>query len=78
MPRSVKQIADEVVTYMRMQSCDVITMRWPKFYEVCGRNRIKQAFIEALSAQLKMESILLMQGNAVVAFVKDFDFSPMR
>ena len=48
------------------------------FYEFCERDRIKESFVEALSIQLKSESILLVRGHAVVAFVKDFDFSPMR
>jgi hypothetical protein len=78
MALSVKAIADEISEHMRRESLDVLTMRWPKFYAFCERDRIKESFIDALVAQLKTESILLARGHAVVAFVKDFDFSPMR
>jgi hypothetical protein len=75
---SVKAISDDISDHMRRESLDVLTMRWPKFYEFCERDRIKESFVEALVAQLKTESILMVRGHAVVAFVKDFDFSPMR
>ena len=74
----VKTISDRISNHMRRASLDVMTMRWPSFYEFCERDRIKESFVEALSIQLKSESILLVRGHAVVAFVKDFDFSPMR
>lgn len=78
MPLSVKAIADEISDQMRRNSMDVLTMRWPAFYAFCERDRMKESFIGALVAQLKTQSILLARGHAVVAFVKDFDFSPMR
>jgi hypothetical protein len=78
MALSVKAISDEISDHMRRESLDVMTMRWPRFYAFCERDRIKESFIDALVAQLKTESILLVRGHAVVAFVKDFDFSPMR
>jgi len=78
MALSVKVISDQISDHMRREALDVLTMRWPRFYTFCERDRIKESFIDALAAQLKTESILLVQGHAVVAFVKDFDFSPMR
>jgi len=78
MTRSIKQISGDIVTHMQAESRDVVTMRWSKFYAFCERDRIKESFIDALIAQLKMESILFVRGHAVVVFVKDFDFSPIR
>jgi len=78
MTLSVKTISDNISDHMRRNSLDVLTMRWQKFYEFCDRDRIKESFVEALVTQLKAESILMVRGHAVVAFVKDFDFSPMR
>ncbi len=75
---SVRAISDKISDDMRRESLDVLTMRWPRFYAFCERDRIKESFVEALVAQLKTESILLVRGHAVVAFVKDFDFAPMR
>lgn len=74
----MKAIADEISEQMRRDSMDVLTMRWPAFYTFCERDRMKESFIDALVAQLKTHSILLARGHAVVVFVKDFDFSPMR
>jgi hypothetical protein len=78
MPLSVRQISDNIVRHMQTDSRDVMTMRWSKFYEFCERDRIKESFIEALKEQLRTESVLFVRGHAVVAFVKDFDFAPMR
>lgn len=78
MARTVKHISDDIVRHMQSESRDVVTMRWDRFYTFCERDRIKESFIEALVAQLKTESILFTRGHAVVAFVKDFDFSPIR
>ena len=78
MPLSVKAIADEISDQMRKNSLDVLTMRWPAFYTLCERDRMKESFLEALAAQLKIQSILLARGHAIVVFVKDFDFAPLR
>lgn len=78
MTLSVKALSDKISNHMRRESLDVMTMRWPVFYAFCERDRIKESFVEALVMQLKTESILLVRGHAIVAFVKDFDFSPMR
>ncbi len=53
-------------------------MRPSDFYTFCERDRIKDSFIDALIAQLKMESILFVRGQTVAVFMKDFDFSPIR
>lgn len=78
MPRSVKAIVDEISDHMRRNSLDVLTMRWPAFYTFCERDRMKDSFWDKLIKQLKEQSILLTRGHAIVVFVKDFDFSPMR
>jgi hypothetical protein len=77
MPTSPKGLADEIIQHMRRNALDTLTMRWPAFYEFCGRERLKVGFVAALSDRLAEASILYVSGESVVAFVKDFDFSPM-
>ncbi len=76
MARQAAQISIEVAEMMRKNESNAITMRWPTFYKFCGRERIKGNFWAELKRFLREESILLVDGHAVVAFVKDFDFSP--
>ncbi len=71
-------VADEIAQHMRRNGMDVLTMRWPEFYSLCERHRMKGGFLEALRTQLAQSSILFVQGIAVVAFVKDFDFAPKK
>lgn len=78
MPRNIKQIAQEVANIMKSNGLDAVTYRWPAFYALVDRERIKPEFMASLRAELKVESILMAEGNAVVAFVKDFDFAPQQ
>lgn len=78
MPTGPKGLADQIIQHMRRNALDVLTMRWPAFYEFCGRERLKTGFIAALTGHLAEASILYVAGESVVAFVRDFDFSPMH
>jgi uncharacterized protein YneR len=78
MPINATSLADHINQHMRRNALDVLTMRWPAFYKFCGRERLKSGFIVALTNQLGKENILFVDGESVVAFVKDHDFSPMR
>lgn len=78
MAASPKTLSDQITQHMRRHTLDVLTMRWPAFYDFCERDRLKDGFIDALTNHLGEASILFVQGESVVAFVKDFDFSPMQ
>lgn len=78
MPRNASQIAQDIAEMMRKNAVDVVTMKWPDFYKLAERDRIKEGFMGPLKSHLLQESIMLSEGNAVVAFVKDFDFSPLK
>lgn len=77
MAKNAKQIAQEVGNDMKSSGLDAVTLRWPAFYALVERERIKPEFMAALRAALKVESILMAEGNSVVVFCKDFDFAPL-
>lgn len=78
MPKSVESVADEIVQTMRRSNYNVLTVRWPEFYELCDRDRLRKGFLESLSARLAESSILLAHGNSTVVLVRDYDFSPYK
>jgi hypothetical protein len=78
MAKSVAQIAEDVQDKMRRQGVEVLTIKWPDFYDLADRTRIKEEFQKSLSAELGMKSLLISYGQAVVVIAKDFNFSPMK
>lgn len=77
MPRSAVEIADEIQECMKRKGVEVLTVKWSVFYTLVDRKRIKDEFQDALSEECRKRSILVAYGQAVVAFVKDYDFSPI-
>lgn len=78
MARSATVVSESITDHMRREALDVLTMRWPAFYRYCDRDRMTDNFMEALDKALGLESVVMARGNAIVAFVKDADFSPMQ
>lgn len=75
---TVHRLADDIVQHMRRHNRNVLTLRWPDFYKLCERDRLRKGFTDALAAQLAESSIVMSQGVAIVAFVNDYDFAPYR
>lgn len=78
MPKSTTTIAEELGEQMRKQGVAALTFPWPAFYEAVGRDRIKQAFQEQLTASLAAHSLLVVFGRATVVVCQDFNFSPVK
>jgi hypothetical protein len=77
MLRSPSKIAEEIAEIMRKDGLDLATMKWADFYRFADRERIKGGFMEDLAGALHKESIVMAEGVAMVAFVKDFDSAPL-
>ena len=78
MAASPKQIADVIVEKIRRNDLNAITYSWKEFYEVCDKERIREAFVEKLEAALEEHGFLLAQGNNIVLVVKDFRWGPVE
>jgi hypothetical protein len=76
MPITINSLADSLVQRMRRHSHNVITLRWSDFYVLCERDRLRQSFLDGLSARLAESSVVMACGRATVVFVNDFDFAP--
>lgn len=55
-----------------------MTFSWPAFSKDCGRERMKEAFLEELRTELRNRSISIAYGMASVGVLKDYDFDPRK
>lgn len=78
MATSVADVAEEIQSLLQKNGKDVITFPWPDFYEVAGRERMKDAFKSELDKALRMHGLLISYGQAVVLVGKDFKFSTVK
>lgn len=71
-------VAEDLQELLRTNNKDVVTITWPDFYKVTGRDRIKDAFTKELGEKLKDHGLLLNCGQSVVLVAKDFKFSQVK
>ena len=66
--RSVTDIVQEFNDFMRRASQSYMTLRWPEFYELCGRERLKQRFLDGVRevASEHFQLIVAYGHNAIV------------
>ena len=77
MAKSVENVVAELRELLYKSNKDAATLSWKRFYEVSGRERIKDAFMDELTKQAKASSLFVSYGNAVVLVAKDYDFAPV-
>ena len=78
MAKSVQTVAEEIRELIRKNNKDAITFSWVDFYQMTGRERIKDAFMKDLSAKLNGFQLLICYGQAVVLIGKDYNFSVVK
>lgn len=78
MARSAQAVAEDIQELLRKNTIDVVTIPWPDFYKLAGRERIKDAFMAELSNKLREFALLISYGQAVVLIGKDFKFSTVK
>lgn len=78
MAKSAQSVAEDIQELLRKNAIDVVTIPWPDFYKLAGRERIKDAFMAELSNKLREFALLISYGQAVVLIGKDFKFSAVR
>lgn len=72
-----EEVAERINAEMKRTGKSAITMKWPDFYRLTGRERVTAPFLENLSEAMRKESILMAKGVAVIAFVIDYNFAPV-
>lgn len=78
MAKSIQTVAEEIQELMRKNAKDVVTLPWPDFYKVAGRERMKDAFMADLRQKLREQGLLVCYGQAIVLVGKDFKFSTVK
>ena len=77
MPKVVKEIADELNDALRRTGHPYMTLTWPKFYDICERERLKQAFLDELAQGASAEfQLLVAYGRNMVLICHDRNFAP--
>lgn len=74
---TAKEVSEEISALLRANGLQSATVKWPRFYEMTGRDRITEPFLENLAQALKAESIVMAKGVAVLVFSIDYDFAPL-
>lgn len=78
MPRRTSdEIVDELNELLRLAEGPSITLPWPDFYELCGRERLKQPLLDEVRtrAASRFQLIVAYGHNAVVVCL-DRNFAP--
>ena len=74
---TANDVAQEIASLLRSGGRHVVTVKWPRFYELAKRERVTAPFFENLESALKAESILMTKGVTMIAFMIDYDFAPL-
>lgn len=75
---TANDVAQEIASLLRAGGRHVVTVKWPRFYELAKRERVTAPFFENLESALKAESILMTKGVTMIAFMIDYDFAPLE
>lgn len=78
MAKSTQTVAEEIQELLRKNGKDVVTLSWPDFYKISGRERIKDEFTAALSKSLRDLGLLVAYGQSVILVAKDFRFATLK
>lgn len=78
MAKSAQSVAEDIQELLRKNALDVVTIPWPDFYKISGRERIKDAFMAELTQKLREFGLLINFGQVVVLIGKDFKFATVK
>lgn len=78
MAKSTQSVAEEIQELLRKNGKDVVTLSWPDFYKVSGRERIKDEFTGGLTKSLRELGLVVVYGQSMVLFAKDFRFAVVK
>lgn len=78
MAKSIQTVAEEIQELLRKNGKDVVTLSWPDFYKVSGRERIKDEFTSGLTKSLRELGLLVAYGQSVILVAKDFRFAVVK
>ena len=77
MPQSMNSIVEQINEYLRLSNDPYITVPWPDFYSLCGRRRMKKAFLDELRNQARDQfQLVVAYGRNVVIVCHDRNFAP--
>ena len=78
MPKPVPKIIDELSERLRKSGDSVVTISWPRFYEFCAMERLKNERNLELKAQARAAGMFIEFARNVVVVGYDANFHPMN
>jgi hypothetical protein len=77
MPRSIKEIVDDLNEKLRLKGGPIMTMTWPEFYSLCGITRFKDGRAEAIVKDARdYHGLFIGWGKNAVFVQHDRNFDP--
>ena len=74
--RSITDIVQELNDYLRRDSHPYMTLRWPEFYTLCRRERLKQGFLDGVSEVASEQfQLIVAYGHDVIVVCHDRNFA---
>jgi hypothetical protein len=78
MAMPIGEVVEEIRDLLNKRGQDVVTLKWPEFYKLVRRERLKTEFTVELASAMKAGSLLIAYGSAVVLIAKDYSFAPLK
>lgn len=79
MAKHAKEIAQRLHELMRKNGGGAITLSWPDYYDLSERERIKDAFVEAVETEALAEyQIIVRHAPAAVIVCPNANFNPVK
>ena len=76
--RSVVDIIEELNEFLRRSARPYLTLVWPEFYELCGRERLRFPFLEEVrEAASERFQLVVGYGHNVVVVCHDRNFAKL-
>lgn len=73
----VSEVLTELRDLLNKSGKESGTLSWPRLYEVSGRERLKESFLDELVKQAKEKSFIIAYGNTNIVIAKDYAFNPL-
>ena len=74
---TIPEVLDEMRDLLQRSGKESGTLSWTRLYEVAGRDRLKQPFLDDLAKKAKEQSFVVHYGSTNVVIAKDYAFNPL-
>lgn len=74
---TIPEVLNEMRDLLQRSGKESGTLSWARLYEVSGRDRLKEPFLDELAKKAKEQSFVVHYGNTNIVIAKDYAFNPL-